>query len=97
MARELSSQYSIEAFPVSCDLATPDATGQIRDAIGDRMINFMVYNAALSHIGPFLNKPVSEHIQIAEVNMLTPMKMLQKIPKSLDLRIHLLKQGIWPG
>ncbi len=76
LARDLSGQYPIEVWPVNCDLAAPDATGQIRDIIGDRMINFLVYNAAHSYIGPYLENPVSEHIHIAEVNMLTPMKML---------------------
>jgi short-subunit dehydrogenase len=75
-ARELSGQYPVEVWPVCCDLAAPDATGQIRDVIGDMMINFLVYNAALSYIGPFLDNPLSEHTQIAGVNMITPMKML---------------------
>ena len=76
MALDLSSKYSVEVWPVSCDLAAPDATGQIRDVIGEMKINFLVYNAALSYIGPYLDNPVSEHIHIAEVNMLTPIKML---------------------
>jgi uncharacterized protein len=76
IAHELSRQYSVETWPVVCDLAAPDATGQITDAIGDMIINFLVYNAALSYIGPFLNSPLSDHIQITNVNMITPMKML---------------------
>jgi uncharacterized protein len=76
LALELSGKYNIEIWPVICDLEAPDATGQIRDAIGDLMINFLVYNAAQSYIGPFLDNPVSEHIQISGVNMVTPMKML---------------------
>jgi short-subunit dehydrogenase len=76
LARELSNHYPVEVWPVNCDLAAPDATGQIRDVIGDLKINFLVYNAALSYIGPYLDNPVSEHIHMAEVNMLTPLKML---------------------
>jgi uncharacterized protein len=76
LAMEISNHYSVEVWPVHCDLTAPDATGQIRDVIGDMKINFLVYNAALSYIGPYLDNPVSEHIRIAEVNMLTPLKML---------------------
>ena len=76
IAKGLSHQYSIETWPVVCDLGAPDATGQITDAIGDMMINFLVYNAALSYIGPYLDSPISDHIEIAGVNMITPMKML---------------------
>ena len=76
LAKVISSHYSVDVWPVYCDLKAPDATGQIRDVIGDMKINFLVYNAALSYIGPYLDNPVSEHIHIAEVNMLTPLKML---------------------
>lgn len=76
IAKELTAQYNIETWPVCCDLSAPDATGQITDAIGDMMINFLVYNAALSYIGPYLDNPISDHIQISSVNMITPMKML---------------------
>jgi short-subunit dehydrogenase len=75
-AREISGQYPVDVWPVCCDLAALDATEQIRHATGDKMINFLVYNAALSYIGPFLKNSVSEHIHSAAVNMITPMKML---------------------
>jgi short-subunit dehydrogenase len=76
IANGLSRQYSIDTWPVVCDLGASDATGQITDAIGDMMINFLVYNAALSYIGPYLDSPILDHIEIAGVNMITPMKML---------------------
>ena len=63
-------------MPVICDLAAPDATQQIIDALGDMAIDFMVYNAALSYIGPYLATDLSTHSAIARVNMLTPMAML---------------------
>jgi uncharacterized protein len=87
LARELSEKYSIDVWSVCCDLAAPDATGQIRDVIGDIMINFMVYNAAISYIGPYIENPVSEHMHIAEVNMLTPMKMIHHFgSRMLDVK-----------
>lgn len=75
-ARDLRGFFPVNVWPVSCDLAAADATQQIRDAIGNRMINFLVYNAALSYIGPFLLNPVIEHTNMATVNMLTPIKMI---------------------
>jgi short-subunit dehydrogenase len=76
LATELSNQYAIQTWTVSCDLGAPDATGRITDAIGDMMINFLVYNAALSYIGPYLDSPISDHVDITGVNMITPLKML---------------------
>ena len=75
-ARELNLKYAVEVWSVSCDLNDPDAMEQIQNAIGAQMINFLVYNAAHPYIGPFLDLPVSEHLQITSVNMLTPLKML---------------------
>ncbi len=76
LAEELSAQYSVKTWMVSCDLGAPDVIGQITDVIGDMMIHFLVYNAALSYIGPYLDNPILDHIEIADVNMITPMKML---------------------
>jgi uncharacterized protein len=75
-ARDLIMKYSVEVLPVSCDLNDPDATEQIQELIGDRMVNFLVYNAARPYIGSFLNNPVSEHLHITTVNMLTSLKMI---------------------
>jgi short-subunit dehydrogenase len=76
MSTELASRYAIGVWPVSCDLNDPDAIEQIEKVVGDRMIHFLVYNAARPYIGSFLNNPVSEHLHIAGVNMLTPLKMV---------------------
>ena len=74
--RDLTLKYSVEVWPISCDLNDPDATERIQKAIGDRMIHFLVYNAARPYIGSFLDHPVSEHLHIAGVNMLAPLKMV---------------------
>jgi len=75
-AAELTGLYGTEVLTLGCDLAAPDATKKVRDFLNGRMINFLVYNAAESYIGPFLGKSVTDHMHIAEVNMLTPIRML---------------------
>jgi short-subunit dehydrogenase len=75
-ADAIRKQYVVEVQTVSCDLASPDATQQIEAAIGDRQIDFMVYNAALSYIGPYLDTALSTHQNIAAVNMLSPMALV---------------------
>ncbi len=75
-ARHITEQYGVKVLPVTCDLADADATQQIINAIGDRAVDFLVYNAALSYIGPFLATGLQTHTDIAKVNMLTPMAML---------------------
>jgi short-subunit dehydrogenase len=76
IAQQIIEQYGVKTLPITCDLADADATQQIIHAIGDMPIDFMVYNAALSYIGPYLATGLSTHTDIAKVNMLTQMGML---------------------
>jgi short-subunit dehydrogenase len=75
-AAQLSAEYGIRTWTVVCDLRSPDATSRIALAIGDLSIGLVVYNAALSYIGPYLGAAPSFHQDIAAVNMLTPLSLL---------------------
>jgi short-subunit dehydrogenase len=75
-ASHIIEQFGVNVLLISCDLVTADARQQIIQAIGKKDIDFMVYNAALSYIGPYLATDVSTHNGIASVNMLTPISML---------------------
>ena len=75
-ARSLRTLYQVMVLPICIDLSLPDAMEKIRTGIGDRQVNFLVYNAAQSYIGPYLSNPVTRHLQMAETNMIMPMKML---------------------
>jgi uncharacterized protein len=75
-ANQILKQFSVKVLPVVCDLASDDATGQIAKAIGDLQIDFLVYNAALSYIGPYVATNLSIHTNIAKVNMVTQLALL---------------------
>jgi uncharacterized protein len=73
---ELVHQYGIKVTDISCDLADPEAIERIVRALDGQEIHLLVYNAALSYIGPFLNKAVEDHERIMQVNMTTLLKMV---------------------
>ena len=75
-ARKITAQFGVKALPVVCDLSRGDAVQQINNAIGDLPVDFLVYNAAMSYIGPYLATDLSTHNGIAAVNMLTPLSIL---------------------
>ncbi|WP_259067094.1 SDR family NAD(P)-dependent oxidoreductase [Mucilaginibacter sp. X4EP1] len=75
-ALQITEQFGVKVTPVVCDLAAPDATAQIIKAIGNTEIDFMVYNAALSYIGPFVATDISTHTNIASVNMVTQLSLV---------------------
>jgi uncharacterized protein len=75
-ANQINAQFGVKVIPVVCDLADSDAVHQIAKAIGDLPVDFLVYNAALSYIGPYLDTDISTHLNIAKVNMTTPLAMV---------------------
>jgi short-subunit dehydrogenase len=77
LAALLSQQYNIQVDCIYCDLSAPDAAQHIQSALQGKEINLLVYNAALSYIGPFEKNTLEHHDQIAYTNMITPMNLLQ--------------------
>jgi uncharacterized protein len=73
----LIEKYGIRVACINCDLSDTDAAQTIREAVKGREINMLVYNAALSYIGPFEKNSMEHHNKIANTNMITPMNMLQ--------------------
>ncbi len=89
-SRRITEQFCVNVQHVVCDLASPDVTEQIIQALGNRSIDFLVYNAALSYIGPYLATPLSTHTNIATVNMLTPLSLLHYIGTDSTAQKHFL-------
>jgi len=77
LASSLKSKYHINITTLYCDLSESGAAQYIIDSVRDKEINVLVYNAALSHIGPFEDDTVEHNIAIANCNMITPLKMVR--------------------
>lgn len=77
LSSSLISKYGINVVSICCDLSETNAAIQIKNAVQDREIDVLVYNAALSYIGPFEGNSIENHNRIASANMITPMNMLQ--------------------
>jgi uncharacterized protein len=85
-AAQIRKQSGANVQTISCDLSAPDATQQIIDATRNTPVDFLVYNAALSYIGPYLATNLSTHTGIAAVNMLTPLALLHHFGGKLAAR-----------
>jgi len=75
-ATSLEKRYAIRTICIACDLSSENATRQIEDSLNGTEINLLVYNAALSYIGPFIKNSAENHRLIAQANMLTPLDLL---------------------
>lgn len=86
LARILEERYSINVSCIVCDLSADDAAQIIKEAAGEREINLLVYNAALSYIGPFENNTAEQYNKIAITNMVTPLKMIHLFGETMIKR-----------
>jgi hypothetical protein len=78
-AASLEKRYAVRTFCIACDLSSENATRQVEEALSGLEINFLVYNAALSYIGPFIKNSAENHRLMAQANMLTPLDMLHTL------------------
>ena len=72
----IRNRYKVRVDTISLDLSLPSAAEQLITILAGREINFFVYNAAISHIGPFLPHALDAHIDITTTNMITPLKLV---------------------
>jgi hypothetical protein len=77
VASDLYGKYKVNVRTFSCDLSEPDSIKQIQSAVNDKHVDMLVYNAALSFIGPFENDTMDHCNRIATANMITPMNLVK--------------------
>lgn len=70
--RELAASLKTETRCVTLDLAQPDAAARLAEATAELDVGLVVYNAALSPIGPFQQQSLEENLKAIEVNVRTP-------------------------
>jgi uncharacterized protein len=76
LADLLENKYKIAVKCIQCNLGSNNAANQIQEELNGQEISLLVYNAALSYIGPFIKNSLENHSQAAQVNMITPLNMI---------------------
>jgi short-subunit dehydrogenase len=76
LAGLLREKYNVDVLCIMTDLSETGAVKQITEELNGREINVLVYNAALSFLGPFIENPAEDHEKAARVNMITPLNMV---------------------
>lgn len=69
-------KYNVEITTIAVDLSETNAAAEIMEKLKGKEIDILVYNAALSHIGPFSRELEEKHMKMAQVNMLSPLEMV---------------------
>ena len=75
LATELRRAHGVGVTALAADLGTADATARVREACLGMEIGLLVYNAAASPLGPFLERPLPEHLAAIDVNVRAPLAL----------------------
>ena len=76
LAAQLSNEYEVKVKILVLDLSASDAAEQIHNEVEELEIGLLVYNAAFSVIGPFLERPLDDHLRETQTNVLAPLKLV---------------------
>ena len=69
---ELAATLPTETKCLPLDLASPDAPARIAEFTAALDVGLVVYNAALSPIGPFMEQSLADNLRAIDVNVKTP-------------------------
>ena len=76
LAGELSKSYNVRTKLLVLDLSSYNAAEQIVHQTMDLDIGLLVYNAAFSAVGPFLDHSMDDHIRELHTNIHSPFKLV---------------------
>lgn len=76
LASWLSKSYSIKTKIIMLDLSVPDAAEQIVQQTMNLDIGLLIYNAAFSAVGPFLDRSMDDHLREIRTNIHAPFKLV---------------------
>ena len=76
LAKDLAKPGEVEVRTLALDLGKPEALAEIQNATADIEVGLLVYNAGLSLIGSFLQRPVEEYREEQEVNCRRPLELV---------------------
>jgi hypothetical protein len=72
---QLAEKYGVQIRSLPLDLSLPEAARHIAEATLDLDVGLLVYNAAFSAIGPYLERPVEDHLKEVATNVRAPMEL----------------------
>ena len=86
LARRLCDQYPVEARTLALDLAAADSPSQIYAAADGLEVGLLVYNAALSAVGPFEDRPLEDHLREIDTNVRAPLSLVYQFSQAMLTR-----------
>jgi short-subunit dehydrogenase len=86
LSRRLSTTYRVQLRPLPLDLSAPEAPALIAEQTRDLEVGLLIYNAALSIIGPFFEQPLDQHLSELDTNTRAPLALAYLLGQSMRTR-----------
>ena len=86
LAGALRAAHGVEVRTASVDLGAPSLLDDVRRASEGLEIGLLVYNAAVSLIGPFLEQPLADKLRALDVNCRGPLILSDELGRAMARR-----------
>ena len=86
LAADLRARHGVEARTMAVDLGQPDLRELVERAVAGLTVGLLVYNAAYSVIGPFVDQPLDEQLHVLDVNCRGPLVLSHLLGKAMAER-----------
>ncbi|MBN2156468.1 MAG: SDR family NAD(P)-dependent oxidoreductase [Candidatus Lokiarchaeota archaeon] len=85
---EFTSKYNIQAQAIQMDLTELELIPHLKEQLDNWKVGLLVYNAALSLIGSFLDQSIDEHMQVIDLNCRAVVKLTHYLGNIMRERNH---------
>ena len=86
LAARLRAAHGVEARVAAIDLASPTLLDELRAVTADVEVGLLVYNAAYSKIGPFLDLSLDDKLKTLDVNCRGPLVLCDELGRRMVAR-----------
>ena len=86
VADGLRARHGVDARCVELDLASPELWARLSREVADLEIGCLVYNAALSLIGPFLEQSIEDKLRVLDLNCRGPLVLADGFGRAMAER-----------
>lgn len=88
LASGLRARHGVEVRAVALDLGRPDLAEAVGAITAPLEVGLLVYDAAASAIGPFLDHPLATHLGVLDVNCRGPLVLSHLLGGAMARRGH---------
>jgi short-subunit dehydrogenase len=86
LAAQLRAQHGVDVQTLAFDLGSPDLAARIGDLVAGKDVGLLVYNAAASVIGRFVDSPLDQQLHVLDVNCRGPLLLAHMLGKPMAER-----------